>query len=94
MAPVLNYEEALGVLKAKGFVLWNVVERCSRSAGSSLDVDIVGSSVVPRDIRTFCEVRFPTIQRICFGSGLGNQLSAMVLADTLETDLVSFAHAG
>lgn len=57
------YPERLAQLLARGIGLWDVLESCARA--SSLDSDIVESSIVANDfVRLFAER--PSIEIVCF----------------------------
>jgi len=47
----ISYESRLEKIDAEGIVLWDVLKNCQRS--SSLDADILASSVVPNDFSEF-----------------------------------------
>lgn len=61
--PDLPYPERLEKLKAAGIALWDVIAACERD--SSLDADIVGTTVRPNDFSAFFAVH-RSIDRIFF----------------------------
>lgn len=61
--PDLPYQKRLAKLTAAGLALWDVIASCERK--SSLDADIVTSSVLPNDFLAFLAVH-RSIRRICF----------------------------
>lgn len=59
----LPYRERCLALAAQGVALWDVLHACTRS--SSLDSDIIESSIVPNDLASFL-ARHPRIEAIYF----------------------------
>ena len=57
------YEERMQQLNARGVAVWDVLHSCTR--GSSLDSDIVPSSIVPNDLPGFLAAH-PAIRLVCF----------------------------
>ena len=64
--PELPYPQRLEKLQAAGFALWDVIAACERE--SSLDADIVRTSVQPNDFSSFLAVH-RSIERIFFNGG-------------------------
>lgn len=62
----LNYDDRTRVLADAGFAIWDVLAECERK--SSLDSDIVESTVVANDFATLFADR-PTIRRVFFNGG-------------------------
>ena len=58
-----RYARRAAALLARGVALWDVLETCTR--GSSLDSDIVESSIVANDLPGLLE-RHPSIRTLCF----------------------------
>ncbi len=65
------YRTRAASLAASGVALWDVLKSCTRA--SSLDSDIVGSSIVPNDIGGFL-ARHPRVRRICFNGAKAEEL--------------------
>jgi len=61
--PQLDYPQRLAKLQAAGFALWDVIAACERA--SSLDADIVSTSVAPNDFSAFFAVH-RSIERVFF----------------------------
>ncbi len=59
----LAYEERIGRLLAEGVALWDVMQSCERE--SSLDSDIVESSIVPNDFLALLR-EHPDIEHLFF----------------------------
>jgi TDG/mug DNA glycosylase family protein len=57
------YDQRVAQLLARRVALWDVLQSCTRE--SSLDSDIVSSSIVPNDFVSLFE-EYPSIQTICF----------------------------
>ncbi|MFT6398684.1 MAG: hypoxanthine-DNA glycosylase [Bradymonadia bacterium] len=62
----LSYEERKTALTDAGFALWDVLAECERE--SSLDSDIIESTVVANDFATLFD-ELPTIRRVFFNGG-------------------------
>src|SRR5512145_1823345 len=58
-----SYERRLAQLLSKGVGLWDVLKTCTRA--SSLDSDIVPSSLVANDLAGLFEAH-PSIRTVCF----------------------------
>jgi TDG/mug DNA glycosylase family protein len=58
-----SYERRLAQLLSKGVGLWDVLKTCTRA--SSLDSDIVPSSLVANDLAGLFEA-YPSIRTVCF----------------------------
>ena len=58
-----RYERRSAALLARGVALWDVLETCTR--GSSLDSDIVESSIVANDLPGLLDEQ-PSIRTLCF----------------------------
>jgi hypoxanthine-DNA glycosylase len=69
---IVPYEKQMEVLVHHGFVLWDIVQSCTRAG--SLDTNIKNST--PNDIHSFCTEQHPSIKRIVIanGSGMASQL--------------------
>jgi double-stranded uracil-DNA glycosylase len=65
------YRTRTAALAASGVALWDVLKSCTRA--SSLDSDIVSTSVVPNDIAYFL-ARHPRIRRIFFNGAKAEAL--------------------
>jgi hypoxanthine-DNA glycosylase len=65
------YRTRASSLAACGVALWDVLKSCTRA--SSLDSDIVSSSIVPNDIGNLL-ARHPRIRRICFNGAKAEYL--------------------
>ncbi|MGB5589613.1 MAG: DNA-deoxyinosine glycosylase [Gammaproteobacteria bacterium] len=61
--PGLDYEEKCAALIAHRIALWDVLAACTRS--SSLDSDIIESSIIPNDFVSFFD-RHPAIRAVYF----------------------------
>ena len=57
------YEERVAALRENGIALWDVMKSCTRA--SSLDSDVVESSIVPNAFPSFLRAH-PRIATICF----------------------------
>lgn len=68
--PCLPYEKRLGLLRASGIALWDVMKSCVRRG--SLDSDIEEASVVPNDFAAFFR-RHPEIDRLFFNGARAEQ---------------------
>lgn len=69
--PSLAYAERLQQLRAHGIALWDVARLCERA--SSLDSDIVDSTVVVNDFNAFF-ISHPHIERVCLN---GNKAATL-----------------
>ncbi|HEY7985320.1 MAG TPA: DNA-deoxyinosine glycosylase [Methylophilaceae bacterium] len=61
--PTASYEERLATLQSHNIALWDVLKECFRT--SSLDGDIVETSIIPNDFATFF-AQHQQIRRIFF----------------------------
>lgn len=83
--PQLEYAQRLGMLTAKGYALWDVMQHCERE--SSLDADIVETSIVANDFAGLFR-QYPTIRRVFFNGGKAEQsFKRYVLDDVAELGL-------
>lgn len=64
--PNLPYDRRLAHLRAAGIGLWDVLQTCTRS--SSLDSDIIESSIVPNDFGGWFERHPQTAAVLCNGT--------------------------
>jgi len=76
----LSYADRLGAMRAAGFALWDVLAECERE--SSLDSDIVESSIVANDFSALLN-RHPSIGRIAFNGGKAEQAFRRYVRPTL-----------
>jgi len=77
--PSAPYDQRVASLLEHGVALWDVLKSCTRE--SSLDADIVSSSIVPNDFqRLFRE--YPSIRVVCFnGAKAAKSFSRHVLGE-------------
>jgi double-stranded uracil-DNA glycosylase len=75
------YRTRAVALAASGVALWDVLKSCTRA--SSLDSDIVGTSIVPNDIAGFLG-RHRHIRRICFNGAKAEALYLRNVRPLLE----------
>jgi TDG/mug DNA glycosylase family protein len=61
--PAAPYEVRVEALRARGIALWDVMKSCTRE--SSLDSDVVESSIVPNAFPSFLRSH-PRIRTVCF----------------------------
>ena len=61
--PAAPYEVRVEALRARGIALWDVMKSCTRE--SSLDSDVVESSIVPNAFPSFLRAH-PRIRTVCF----------------------------
>ena len=61
--PGAPYELRVEALRARGIALWDVMKSCTRE--SSLDSDVVESSIVPNAFPSFLRAH-PRIRTVCF----------------------------
>ncbi len=66
-----SYADKIGVLHAHGIALWDVLKSCTRE--TSLDSDIVESSIITNDFRPLFRAH-PQIDRIYFNGVKAEQL--------------------
>jgi hypoxanthine-DNA glycosylase len=64
------YEVRLDALRARGIALWDVMKSCTRE--SSLDSDVVESSIVPNAFPSFVRAH-PRIRTVCFNGAKAEQ---------------------
>lgn len=69
--PAAPYEVRIGLLRAAGIALWDVLKSCTRE--SSLDSAIVPATAVPNDLPAFLGDH-PQIRRICFNGAKAEAL--------------------
>ena len=86
--PDLPYPQRLDQLRSAGIALWDVIATCERE--SSLDADIVPTTVRPNDFSAFLAVH-RSIRRICFnGSAAQTYFRRLVLPQLVGSDAVEF----
>jgi double-stranded uracil-DNA glycosylase len=76
----LPYESRVAKLASHEVAVWDVIQICTRS--SSLDSDIVASSVVPNNFREFF-AEHHRLQRVCLNGGKAAQLFRRHVTDRL-----------
>lgn len=64
------YEVRVEALRARGISLWDVMKSCTRE--SSLDSDVVESSIVPNAFPSFLRAH-PRIRTVCFNGAKAEQ---------------------
>ena len=64
--------------------LWDVLRSCTR--GSSLDSDIITSSIVPNDFKSFFQ-QHPSVRVVCFNGGKAEGLFRKNVLTTLPPSL-------
>jgi len=64
------YEARVAALRARGIALWDVMKSCTRA--SSLDSDVVESSIVPNPFEHFLRAH-PGIHTVCFNGAKAEQ---------------------
>ena len=64
------YQDRTAALRANGIALWDVMKTCTRA--SSLDSDVVESSIVANDFRAFLRGH-PRIRTVCFNGAKAEQ---------------------
>lgn len=69
--PVAQYPDRLEALKSCGIALWDVLGECERR--SSLDGDIIETSIVPNDLPGFLR-QYAQIRHIAFNGGKAEQV--------------------
>jgi TDG/mug DNA glycosylase family protein len=80
-----EYEARCSMLKAKRVSLWDVLKICARS--SSLDSDIVESSIVPNDFEGFL-ASHPNIELICFNGAKAEKSFTKHVLPNLQSALL------
>jgi hypoxanthine-DNA glycosylase len=80
LAPESCYSDRIGVLTARQVALWDVLKTCTRE--SSLDSDIVESSVVPNNFESFFESH-PDVSRVYFNGAKAEKSYAKHVLPTL-----------
>jgi hypoxanthine-DNA glycosylase len=65
-----DYELRLAALRAHGVALWDVMKSCTRE--SSLDSDVIESSIVPNAFPSFFRAH-PRIRTVCFNGAKAEQ---------------------
>ena len=78
--PCLSYPQRVSALLASGVALWDVMQFCSRS--SSLDADIVETSIVANDIASFLTAN-GRIERLYFNGSRAEQAFKKYVLPTL-----------
>jgi TDG/mug DNA glycosylase family protein len=79
----LPYEQRCQQLLESRVALWDVLKTCTRS--SSLDSDIVSSSIIPNDFQHFLHAH-PDIQTIYFNGAKAEQVFCSHVLPTLSDD--------
>jgi TDG/mug DNA glycosylase family protein len=68
--PGARYTERLEILTANRIALWDVLKTCTRE--SSLDSDIVESSIIPNDFKNFF-ASHPGVNRVFFNGAMAEK---------------------
>ena len=75
------YEERVAHLLSSGVALWDVLKSCTRA--SSLDSDIVSSSIVPNDFAGLFAA-YPSLRTVCFNGRMSESSFRKHVLPTLD----------
>jgi len=79
-----NFDTRCSMLRERNVALWDVLQTCTRS--SSLDSDIVESSIVPNDFARFFQAH-PRIELVCFNGAKSEKIFEKHVAPNLGSML-------
>ncbi len=79
--PTASYRDRKSLLKSRQIAVWDVLKSCTRE--SSLDSDIVGSSIIPNDFPSFFR-RHRAVQRVFFNGAKAEQVYRRHVAPALD----------
>jgi TDG/mug DNA glycosylase family protein len=85
--PELPYAERVGILRASGIALWDVLASCTRTG--SLDSDIRPDSVIANDLNSLL-LNHPGITRVFFNGAKAEQCFLKYVHPSLEPDRLQY----